>query len=178
MWEPLILSTSPRKATARVALFCAVFFLSSGCMAEGTLTADDLKNPDKLLKHRQNATHQDRQLAQKMYQHALQATKKDSASAVKSFSESALIYPTSSALAGLAEYRAKMLAKKDDKVKRAALGEIIHYLNSAERLNAVDKMLANGEQSQVVQDKACTEQFLANKPSKDACRPVQWIGLR
>ena len=178
MWEPLILSTSPRKATARVALFCAVFSLSSGCMAEGTLTAEDLKNPGKLLTHRQNATHQDRQLAQKMYQHALQATKKDSASAVKSFSESALIYPTSSALAGLAEYRAKMLAKKDGTVKRAALSEIIQYLNSAERLNAADKMLAKDELSLVIQDKACTEQFLANKPSNDACRPVQWIGLR
>ena len=106
------------------------------------------------------------------------ANPKASATAVKSFSESALIYPTSSALMGLAEHRAKMLVKKDGTDKRAALSEIVQYLNSAVRLNAVDKMLANGEQSQVVQDKVCTEQFLANKPSKDVCRPVQWIGLR
>lgn len=177
MWEPLILSTSPHKVTPQAVLFFAIFSLTSGCMAEGRLAAEDLKNPDKLLAHRQNATQQDRHLAQKMYQHALQATKKDSASAVKSFGESALIYPTSSALAGLAEYRAKMLVKKDTTVKRAALSEIVQYLNSAVRLNAVDQMLANGEQNQIVQDKVCTEQFLANKPSKDACRPVQWIGL-
>lgn len=162
----------------KIVLFFIVFSLSSGCMAEGRLTADDLQNPDKLLAHRQKVTPADRELAKKMYQHALQAAKKDSASAVKSFSESALIYPTSSALVGLAEYRAKMLAKKDEKVKRAALGEIMHYLNSAERLNTLDKMLVKDDPTLVVQDKACTERFLANKPSSDTCRPVQWIGLR
>lgn len=146
-------------------------------MAGGALTADDLKNPDKLLAHRQHVTAQERQQAQKMYQHALQAANKDSATAVKSFSESALIYPTSSALMGLAEHRAKMLAKKDDKVKRNALADILSYLTSAQRLNAVDKLLANNDLNLLAQDKDCTEQFLANKPIKDNCRPIQWFGL-
>ena len=161
----------------QVALFFVVFALSPGCMAGGALTADDLKNPDKLLAHREHVTAQDRQLAQKLYQHALQAANKDSATAVKSFSESVLIYPTSSALMGLAEHRAKMLAKKDDKVKRNALADILNYLTSAERLNAVDKLLSKNDLNLLVQDKVCTEQFLVNKLSKDTCRPTQWIGL-
>lgn len=177
MSELLILSTSLRKVVRQVALLFVAFTLSPGCMAGGALTADDLKNPDILLAHRQNVTAQDREMAKKLYQHALQAATKDSASAVKSFSESALIYPTSSALMELAEHRAKMLAKRDDKIKRNALADILSYLTSAQRLNAVDKLLANSDLNLLVEDQVCTEQFLANKPMKDNCRPVQWIGL-
>ena len=178
MLEPSISSTGLRKVIGQVAVFLAVLGMSSGCMAEDMLNAEDLTNPDKLLTYRQGVTKEHRGQAEKMYQHALQATKKDSASAVKAFSESALIYPTSSALMGLAEHRAKMLAKKDNKVKHDALGKIILFLASAERLNAVDKMLTKDEQNQVVQDKACTGQYLANKLDNAVCRPVQWIGLR
>lgn len=177
MSELLISSISLRKALRQVVLFFVVFYLSSGCMAGGALTADDLKNPDKLLAHRQHVKAQDREQAKKMYQYALQAANKDSATAVKSFSESALIYPASSALMGLAEHRAKMLAKKDDKVKRNAVADILSYLTSAERLNVVDKLLASSDLSLLIQDKVCTEQFVANKPINDNCRPVQWIEL-
>lgn len=177
MSELLILSTRLRKVVRQAALLIFAFTLSPGCIAGGALTADDLKNPEKLLAHRQNVTSQDREMAKKLYQHALQAATKDSASAVKSFSESALIYPTSTALMGLAEHRAKMLAKKDEKVKRNALADILSYLTSAQQLNAVDKLLASNDLNLLAQDKVCTEQYLANKLSKDACRPVQWIGL-
>lgn len=177
MSELLLLSTSLRKVVRQVTLIFVIFTLSPSSMAGGALNAHDLKNPDKLLAHRQNVTLQDREMAKKLYQHALQAATKDSASAVKSFSESALIYPTSTALMGLAEHRAKMLAKKDEKVKRHALADILSYLTSAQQLNAVDKLLASNDLNLLAQDKVCTEQFLANKPSKGACRPVQWIGL-
>lgn len=70
-----------------------------------------------------------------------------------------------------------MLAKRDDKVKRNALADILSYLTSAERLNDVDKLLASSDLSLLVQDKVCAEQFLANKPINDNCRPVQWIEL-
>lgn len=165
-------------AFRHIALFCAVSIASAACVASDRLDIDDLKNPEKLLALRHNAPQQDRLLADNMYRHATEAAKKDAASAAKAFGESALIYPTSRTLVGLAEHRAKMLAKKNEDVKRDALRKISAYLHSAERLNAVDKMLTIEEARRLVEDKSCIDQRLANQGSRTACRLVQWMEMR
>lgn len=178
MSVPSTLSKSLGSAVRHIVLFCAASIASPACVASGGPDVNDLKDPDKLLALRHNASQQDRLLADKMYRHATEAAKKDAASAAKAFGESALIYPTSRALAGLAEHRAKMLAKKRDDVKREALREISAYLNSAERLNAVDKLLTREEARWLAEDKACINQRLANQDTRTECRPVQWLEMR
>ena len=178
MSVPSTLSKSLGSAVRHIVLFCAASIASAACVASGGPDVNDLKDPDKLLALRHNASQQDRLLADKMYRHAIEAAKKDAASAAKAFGESALIYPTSRALVGLAEHRAKMLAKKHDDIKRDALSEISAYLNSAEQLNAVDKLLTLEEARWLVEDKACIDQRLANRNSRTACRPMQWLIMR
>ena len=178
MAAPSMSSKSLGSAVRHIVLFCAASIASAACVASGGPDVNDLKDPDKLLALRYNASQHDRLLADKMYRHAIEAAKKNAASAAKAFGESALIYPTSRALLGLAEHRAKMLAKKHDDVKREALREISTYLNSAERLNAVDKLLTLEEARRLVEDKTCINERLANQNSRIECRPVQWLKMR
>lgn len=142
------------------------------------LQADDLMNPEKLLTYRDQASKKDRVMSDKMYQHAIEATQTDWASAAKYFAESVLTYPNSKALAKMAESRLKMLAKKEINIKLMALTQVTKYLNSALVLNTVDQML-NKEQKAIEQDKICIEQYLASATpsSLSDCRPLDWINL-
>ena len=165
------------KMSKLLIIFLALFILSVGCQQTDTLKAEDLMNPEKLLAYRKNVSEKNRALANSMYQYGINAAKKDSASASKAFSESALMYPTSAAFIKMAEHRAKMLVKKEDKVKQAVLSEIINYLQVADKLNAVDHMLSNDERAMLAQDKACTEEYFESKKIPTSCRPLTWLGL-
>jgi hypothetical protein len=151
--------------------------LPLGCVAEEMLQLADLNDPDKLISYRKQVSVADRELSKKMYQHGEEASKNDFAAAFKAFGESALIYPNSPALAKMAEYRLKMVAKKNLDVQRDALGEVSNYISSAIALNKVDKQLNETIEKQIVQDKLCLDRYLKTEDLDDQCRPLRWIDM-
>ena len=147
------------------------------CMAAETLSVEALTNPEKLLVYRNQVTERNRVLSEKLYQYGLGAEKKNFATAVKAFSESALVYPTSVALMKLAEHRAKLLATRELGVKYDVLHEIIKYLHVSDKLNEVDDMLSSDDYTRHMQNMLCTEHYLEFKKTQETCRPVMWLGI-